>query len=346
MDIVTSEFSRYANLFNYNKLINKTFLITGAKGYLASSLIRFLLFLNEKYNLNLFIYAATRNPNNIPNYAINNKCIKYINFNTFENYNYHQNINYLVHTATPTSRLEFINKPLETFDIINNGTRRILEFSKNNKIDSVLYLSSVEIYGSPKTNKMVEEADYFALDPNDLRNCYPLGKKVAEYLCNTYYKLYNLPINIVRPSSVQGLFQPYTEDRIFNQILRCLVENKDFIFKTKGDTAKTLIYTMDAILGLLIILTSNKFGETYNLTDNRTFYKMRDIVELIFEHFNPKLKVKFELEDDSKTGYIAPLSYNLSTEKLESLGWKANTDLLDIYKIDLERFNREKFSNN
>jgi len=338
MDIIISEFNRYAKFFNYKKLKNKTFLITGAKGYLASSFIRFLLFLNEKYKLNLFIYATTRNPENIPDYAVAAINIKYISFDTFESYSYSTKINYVIHTATPTSRLEFINRPLETFDIINNGTRRVLEFSKENKIDSILYLSSVEIYGSPIVDKPVKETDFFALDPNDLRNCYPLGKKVAEYLCNTYHKLYNLPINIVRPSSVQGLFQPYTEDRIFNQILRCILENKDFIFKTKGDTAKTLIYTMDAVLGMLMILTSEKYGETYNLTDNRTFYKMREIVELLFEHFNPKLKVRFELENDSKTGYIAPLSYNLSTEKLEQLGWEPKTDLYKIYELDLERF--------
>lgn len=344
MDLIVKEFSRYSNYIEYNKFKNKVFLITGAKGYLASSLIRFLLYLNKTYNLNLFIYATTRNPNNIPDYA--DRFIKYISFDTFESYDYVSKIDYVIHTANPTSRLEFINNPLGTFDIINNGTRRVLDFSKNHNIKSLLYLSSVEIYGSPKTTKMVEESDYFALDPNDLRNCYPLGKKVAEYLCNTYYKQFNLPVNIVRPSSVQGLFQPYTEDRIFNQILRCIIEHKDFVFKTKGETAKTLIYTMDAITGMLDILLSEKYGETYNLTDNKTFFKMKDIVQMIFDHFNTGLQVKFDLEDDTKTGYIAPLSYNLSTEKLESLGWAPQTDLYHIYEIDLRRFNYEESSNN
>jgi len=95
---------------------------------------------------------------------------------------------------------------------------------------------------------------------------------------------------------------------------------------------------MDAITGMLDVLLSEKYGETYNLTDNKTFFKMKDIVQMIFDHFNTGLQVKFELEDDAKTGYIAPLSYNLSTEKLESLGWKPQTDLFKIYEIDIERF--------
>ena len=319
-DLIDSEFKRYSNYINYLELKNKVFLITGAKGYLASALIRFLLYLNYEHKLNIFIYATTRNAADMPNYINKNHPIKYINFELFDKLVYTKDIDYIVHTAAPTSRLEFINHPLETFDIINNGTRRVLDFAQVHKVKSVLYLSSVEIYGSPKTTKLVKESDYFALDPNEVRNCYPLGKKVAEYLCNTYYKQFNLPINIVRPSSVQGLFQPYTEDRIFNQIVRCIVEHKDFVFKTNGETAKTLIYTMDAILGMFTILLSGKYGETYNLTDNRTFYKMKDIVQLIFNHFNTGLKVVFDLEEDAKTGYIAPLSYNLSTEKLEALG--------------------------
>ncbi len=338
MDLANKEFQRYEKYLNCLTFKNKTFLITGAKGYLASSLIRFLLYLNNKYDLNLFIYAATRNISVIPDYIAKADPIKYICFEALESNIYDRDIDYIIHTAAPTSRLEFINHPLETFDIIVDGTRKVLDFAKNNNVSSILYLSSVEVYGNPKTTKLVEEKDYFALDPNDVRNCYPLGKKAAEYLCNTYYKEFNLPVNIVRPSSVQGLFQPYTEDRIYNQILRCIIENKDFVFKTKGDTAKTLIYTMDAILGMLIILTSNKFGETYNLTDNRTFFKMRDIVQDLFDHFNTGLKIIFNFEEDSKTGYIAPLSYNLSTEKLENLGWKPHTDLYQIYEIDLRRF--------
>jgi len=346
MTIIEEEFNRYSNYIDYTSFRDKVFLITGAKGFLASATIRFLLYLNKQYNLNLFIYGTTRNIDKLPEYINKEDPIKYITFNSFESYTFEKNIDYIIHTAAPTSRLEFIEHPLETFDIITTGTGRILEFAKKNNVKSTLYLSSVEIYGSPKTDKLVEEKDYFALDPNELRNCYPLGKKVAEYLCNTYYKQFNLPVNIVRPSSVQGLFQPYTEDRIFNQILRCIIEHKNFIFKTKGETAKTLIYTMDAVLGMLTILVSDKFGETYNLTDNKTFFMMKDIVQNIFDHFNTGLQVKFELEDDSKTGYIAPLSYNLSTEKLESLGWKPQTDLFEIYEIDLRRFNYEKLSNN
>ena len=176
MNLIEEEFNRYSDYINYNQLRNKTFLITGARGYLASTTIKFLLYLNKKYALNLYIYATTRNISNIPDYIKDTDPIKYICFEAFDLQNYDRKIDYLIHTANPTSRLAFINDPLGTFDIINDGTRKVLEFAKKQDIVSILYLSSVEVYGSPKTDKLVEEKDYFALDPNDIRNCYPLGK--------------------------------------------------------------------------------------------------------------------------------------------------------------------------
>lgn len=338
MDLIASEFERYADCADQAALKGATFLITGAKGYLASSLIRFLSYINAKFGLGLFVYATTRDPSDRPEYAKGMDDVEYVAFDSFDSREYARKIDYVVHAAAPTSRLTFINDPLGTFDAINDGTRRALEFARRNGVKSMLYLSSVEVYGSPKVDEPVKESDFFALDPTEIRNCYPLGKKVAEYLCNVYHRKFDLPVNVVRPSSVQGLFQPYSEDRIFNQILRCLIERKDFVFKTDGETAKTLIYAMDAVAGMLTILTSGVSGETYNLTDRRTFMKMKDVVRAVFDRFAPELRVTFDLEDDAKTGYIAPLSYDLSTDKLERLGWRPRTDLFEIYEIDLARF--------
>ena len=108
MSIVEEEFYRYSKYVNLGLLKNKVFLITGAKGYLASATIRFLLYLNKKYKLNLFIYGTTRNATKIPEYIKKDDPIRYIDFDSFEYQTYDGQIDYLIHTANPTSRLEFI----------------------------------------------------------------------------------------------------------------------------------------------------------------------------------------------------------------------------------------------
>ena len=44
----------------YQKLFSKKIFITGSTGMLASYLVTYLIFLNEKYNANIEIYAGAR----------------------------------------------------------------------------------------------------------------------------------------------------------------------------------------------------------------------------------------------------------------------------------------------
>ena len=55
-NILNEDFSRILhNKFSWKKLKNSSILITGASGYLANYLIKYLLYLNEKENLNIKI---------------------------------------------------------------------------------------------------------------------------------------------------------------------------------------------------------------------------------------------------------------------------------------------------
>ena len=95
-NLVFEEFERYSQYFNYEKLRDKTFLITGAKGFLASSTIRFLLYLNNKFDLNLYIYGTSRDTNIIPDYINKDDAIKYIKFENFDKATYDKKIDYIV----------------------------------------------------------------------------------------------------------------------------------------------------------------------------------------------------------------------------------------------------------
>ena len=55
-NVLKEDFSNILhNEFSWKKLKNSSILITGASGYLANYLIKFLLYLNEKEDLNIKI---------------------------------------------------------------------------------------------------------------------------------------------------------------------------------------------------------------------------------------------------------------------------------------------------
>ena len=60
-NVLKEDFSNILqNKFSWKKLKNSSILITGASGYLANYLIKFLLYLNEKEDLNIKIVGTTR----------------------------------------------------------------------------------------------------------------------------------------------------------------------------------------------------------------------------------------------------------------------------------------------
>ena len=61
----------------------------------------------------------------------------------------------------------------------------------------------------------------------------------------------------------------------------------------------------------------------------------------LFDIFNKKCKIVFDLQDSNMNNlFIAKRELLMNVGKIKSLGWKTITNLEDIYKIDIQRFNK------
>ena len=325
---------------NKEEFVGKNFLITGSKGLTGEGLIKILLFLNSSFELGLHIFASTRNPDKIPLYLSKEDPVSFLPFGREKELLDGQKLDFIIHSAAPTDHHYFIEKPAETIRVIVDETERMLDLAKDKKVSSFLYLSSVEAYGTPDLKTTLNE-DYFgAVNQLDIRNCYPLGKKTAEFLCHSYFAEYGVPTKIVRPSSVQGLFQPYSEDRVYNQILRCVVEHKNLVLNSDGSTTKSIVYSMDLMTALLTVLLKGQNGEAYNITNPNTYFSVKETAEFVFKKFAPNLKIEYNIQPTSKTGYLPKLCFTQNVEKLVALGWHPLAGLDHIYQVDIERFSK------
>ena len=93
--------------------------------------------------------------------------------------------------------MKFVKEPVETISSIFDGTRNVLDFAKEMKVKSMVYLSTMEVYGIPSVDK-VSENDYGYLDLSSVRTCYPEAKRLAENLCVSYLSEYGVPVKIAR----------------------------------------------------------------------------------------------------------------------------------------------------
>lgn len=313
-------------------------LITGSTGLIGSILIKALI-----KNGNIRVYAACRNKKKFEtmfsDYFCENLIPVYSDIINLDISNI--DVDYIVHGASITDSKTFIDKPVETIDIAIDGTRNLLKQCIGKQLKGVVYLSSLEIYGAFKNIDnivTVKETDAGYIDTMAVRSSYSEGKRMVENICKAYQSEYNIPIKIARLCQTFGSGVEYKDNRVFAQFARAIIEHKDIILKTKGETVRNYCYTTDAISGLLTILSKGNIGEAYNIANMETTISIADMAQFVCDMYpDSGSKVVFDIvEDSSKLGYNQVLKLQLCSDKLSDLGWKPDFGLKNMFRNLIE----------
>lgn len=321
------EFSQ--NFALANSIVGSTFLVTGATGLIGSTLIHCLLDLN----IGIKVIAPIRNASKAMAMFSNDEMlsmsiiecdiVKY-------DYNQLEDIDYIIHCAAPTASKFFVEHPVETFDIIYNGTKVLLDFANEKKVKGFVYLSSLEVYGEMlDDSKPITEDVQGYLDPLSVRSSYPMAKRAVENLCCLYAAEYGVPTKIARLTQTTGAGIAKDDNRIIAQFARLSAQSQDIILHTTGEAARPYCYTTDAISAILYILLKGKTGEAYNVANEKTYISAKEMAEYLHDEFNPNISVRIELNDNM--GYAPATKLPLSTKKLYSIGWRPIIDKKDIF---------------
>lgn len=316
-----------------NDLEHKSFLITGATGLIGSSLIFCLLALEEGIRIVAPVRSKKKAEAIFGDWSPKIELIE-CDVLSFD-YDSVGSIDYVVHCAAPTSSKYFVEHPVETFDTIVTGTSTLLEYAKRHKVESFVYLSSLEVYGSIyDDSKPVTEDIQGYLDPMSVRSSYPMAKRATETLCCLYAKEFNVPVKVARLTQTTGAGIAKDDNRVIAQFARLASEGKDIVLHTTGESARPYCYTTDAISAILYIMLKGENGEAYNVANEETFISARGMAEFLKEHVNPKITVRVEQNDNM--GFAPVTKLRLSTSKLNSLGWQPQYGMLRLFENLLE----------
>ena len=173
------EYISSAESIDWKLLAGKTIFITGGTGLIGSTVINGLLYANNKYKLNVRIIALVRNLERAKRLFHNVNegiSLSFIVGSVESLPEVREEVDYIIHGASPTASLYFVQHPVETIQTAVKGTKNILELAKQNQVESVLYLSSMEVYGAPLTDKLIPETQGCTLDFMTVRSCYPIAK--------------------------------------------------------------------------------------------------------------------------------------------------------------------------
>ena len=102
---------------------------------------------------------------------------------------------------------------------------------------------------------------------------------------------------------------------------------------TDGSTERNYCYISDAVTGILTVLLKGDTAQAYNIANKDTLISIRGMAEMLIENYPESgTKLVFNIvEDVTKLGYNPKVKMNLATDKAESLGWKAETGLKEMF---------------
>lgn len=248
------------------------------------------------------------------------------------------NADFLIHCAAATTSAYMVSNPVETADGIVIGTRNMLDIARELHVKSMVYLSSMEVYGKVNDiGRARTESELGEIALNSVRSCYSLGKRMAEHYCYDYYQEYGVPIKVARLAQIFGFGVQKNDSRVYMQFARAAYEGRDIVLKTQGISMGNYCSSKDAVKAIFIILYTGQNGETYNVVNEANTMRIREMAELVANQVaNGKIKVRVEQQDLKETGYAPDTDLKLSGKKMEQLGWKPSMSLVEMYREVIE----------
>lgn len=237
---------------------------------------------------------------------------------------------YIIHCASPTASKYFVEQPVETMLFNTTTTTALLEYAKSNDVKGMVYLSSLESYGTVlDDSKPVSEDMQGYVNPMEARSSYNMAKRMCESLCHAYAVEYNVPVKVVRLTQTISPFITDSDMRVFAQFARHAAKKENIELHTEGTAARQYIHIDDAVTAILCVLYKGDAGEAYNAAREDSFISVRDMAQFVQEKFNPTGKVVFHLRNDM--GYAPTTKLRLDTTKLRELGWEAKKNLFEMF---------------
>ncbi len=255
-------------------------------------------------------------------------------------------VDYIFHCAAVTKSAEMAACPVEVLNGIVQGTRNVLEIARNKRIKSMVYLSSMEVYGRIKSNGRVGEEESGNVDLFSARSCYPLGKRLAEHYCYDYFKEYGVPVKIARLAQTFGKGVDAADQRVFAQFARAVIEKKDIVLHTPGESFGNYCGIEDTVRALRLILKKGQNGEAYNVVNEENTMRIKEMAQLVAGKIaEDSIRVIYDIPKDNIYGYAADTGLRMSSEKLCALGWKPTKGMEDMYRDLIEHYREELRSN-
>ena len=323
------------NSIDWTLLSGKSVLVTGSTGLIGGVLVRALAAANARRGLGARIVACYRDEAKAA--ALFGKAASFgvetVRWDVRSPAVMERHVDFIVHAAAVTASRAMVERPVETITTAVDGTRNVLELARRENA-TVVYLSSMEVYGASCSDDVLDEHSFGLVDPLVVRSSYPESKRLCEALCVAAASEWNLDVKIARLVQTVGAGIPPDDARVFASFVRSVLEGRDIVLRTDGSSARCYCYTADAVTGLLTVLLRGRPGEAYNIGNDATYASIREVAELLVKMAEGSgSRVVFDIPPSGQSGggcYAPKSRLHVSSAKARALGWSPKTDMAGI----------------
>lgn len=307
--------------------MNQTILITGGAGFIGSHLAdRLIKDGNKIIVLDNLVTGRTANIEHL----LKVPGFKFINHNVSEFISIEEELDWVMHFASPASPVDFKKLAIPILKVGSLGTHNALGLARGKNAKFFL-ASTSEVYGDPLVHPQPE--NYFGnVNPIGPRAVYDESKRFAEAITMAYYREHNIDTRIIRIFNTYGPRMRVDDGRVVCSFLSQALAGKDITVFGDGLQTRSFQYVDDLIEGIVRLMSVN-FHEPVNL-GNPNEFTMLELADKIKKIVSSDSGLIFEplTEDDPKRR-----KPDISRAK-QLLDWKPKIELEQGLEMSIDYF--------
>ncbi|UCB56982.1 MAG: SDR family NAD(P)-dependent oxidoreductase [Candidatus Omnitrophota bacterium] len=223
------------------------------------------------------------------------------------------------------------------------GTLNILQASMDSRVEKILVTSTSEVYGTAKYVPIDEK------HPKQGQSPYSATKIGADFIAESFYRSFDLPVVIARPFNTYGPRQ--SARAVIPAIITQLLSGKKEIKLGALHPKRDLVYVKDAVEAFMQIAKSDKIiGEEINIA-SQTEISIGELAQKLISMINPEARVvKDQMRLRPRQSEVERLlgsnekimrltnwkpKYSLDEGLKETIEWFKNKENLKLYKSNI-----------
>lgn len=316
---------------------SKTWLVTGASGFIGSHLLEALLKNDQRVVGLVNFFAGKRDPfgnflKQIPQEKLKNFSLMIGDIRDYKIcLEITKNVDFVLHQSALGNIPQSIKDPLIVNEVNVTGFLNILRASEENKISRFIYASTSYVYGDSRDPNVEDKI-------GNLLSPYAVSKRTNELYSQVFYRCYGLPTIGLRYFNVFGPRQESTSPHasVIPLWVHAFLKQELCIINGDGLHTRDFCYVDNVVqANIKAALTQNSqaFGEVFNVASGKstTLLELYNLIKTIVGGCEGSKLIHRE----NRSGDIKHLFASIAKAK-DFLGYDPTHSIEDGLKITIE----------